>query len=50
MTSLRENGILKNDTKAKTYICNQRFQPTFTPEANFDPPSKDASPFSTMGK
>ena len=40
ITSLRENGILKTDTKEKADICNQQFQSAFTCEANSDPPSK----------
>ena len=49
-TLLRENGILKTDTKEKADICNRQFQSTFTREGNFDPPSKEASPFSSMGE
>ena len=43
-TSLRENGILKTDTKEKADICNRQFQSAFTREADSDPPSKGASP------
>ena len=47
ITSLRENGILKTDTKEKADICNRQFQSAITNEANSDPPSKGASPFSS---
>ena len=51
ITSLRENGILKTDTKEKADICNRQFQSAFTREAESDdPPSKGASPFSSMGE
>ena len=50
ITSLRENGILKTDTKEKADICNRQFQSAFTREADSDPPSKGASPFSSMGE
>ena len=50
ITSLRENGILKIDTKEKADICNRQFQSAFTREADSDPPSKGASPFSSMGE
>ena len=49
IASLRENGILKTDTKEKANICNQQFQSAFACEGDSDPPSKGASPFSTMG-
>ena len=49
ITSLRENGILKTDTKEKANICNRQFQSAFTREDDSDPPSKGASPFSSMG-
>ena len=49
IASLRENGILKTDTKEKANICNQQFQSAFTCEGDSDPPSKGASPFSPMG-
>ena len=49
--SLRENGILKTDSKENANICNQQFQAAFTHEADSDLPSKwDNSPFSSMGK
>lgn len=48
ITSLRENGILKTDTKDKANICNAQFQSAFTREADTDPPSKGTSPFSPM--
>ena len=44
ITSLRENGILKTDSKEKANICNRQFR-----EDGSDPPSKGASPFSSMG-
>ena len=50
ITSLRENGILKTDTKDKADICNRQFQSAFTREDDSDPPSKGASPFSSMGE
>ena len=50
ITSLRENRILKTDTKEKADICNRQFQSAFTREADSDPPSKGASPFSFMGE
>ena len=50
ITSLRENGILKTDTKEKAVICNRQFQSAFTREDDSDPPSKGASPFSSMGE
>ena len=49
IASLRENGILKTDTKEKANICNRQFQSAFTREGNSDPPSKGASPFSPKG-
>ena len=49
ITSLRGNGILKTDTKEKANICNRQFQSAFTREYDSDPPSKGASPFSSMG-
>ena len=49
ITSLRENGILKTDSKEKANICNRQFQSAFTHEDDSDPPSKGASPFSSMG-
>ena len=48
-TSLRESGILKTDSKEKANICNRQFQSVFTCEDDSDPPSKGASPFSSMG-
>ena len=50
ITSLRENGILKTDTKDKADICNRQFQSAFTREDDSDPPPKGASPFSSMGE
>ena len=47
--SLRENGILKTDSKEKANICNRQFQSAFTCEDDSDPPSKGASPFSSSG-
>ena len=49
ITSLRENGILKTDSKEKANICNRQFQSAFTREDDSDPPSKGASPFYSMG-
>ena len=49
ITSLRENGILKTNAKEKADICNRQFQSAFTREGDSDPPSKGASPFSSMG-
>ena len=49
ITSLRENGILKTDSKEKANICNRQFQSAFTREDDSDPPYKEASPFSSMG-
>ena len=49
ITSLRENRILKTDSKEKANICNRQFQSAFTREDDSDPPSKGASPFSSMG-
>ena len=48
-TSLRENGILKTDSKEKANICNRQFQSAFTHKEDFDPPSKGASSFSSIG-
>ena len=50
ITSLSENGILKTDTHEKADICNWQFQSAFIREADSDPPSKGASPFSSMGE
>ena len=47
--SLRETGILKTDAKEKADICNRQFQSAFTRKGDTDPPSKGASPFSSMG-
>ena len=49
ITSLRENGILKKDSKEKNNICNRQFQSAFTREDDSDPPWKGASPFSSIG-
>ena len=46
--TLRENRILKTDTKDKADICNWQFPSAFSREADSDPPSKRASPFSFM--
>ena len=35
--------------REKVDICNRQFQSAFTREGDSDPPSKGASPFSTMG-
>ena len=49
ITSLRENGILKTNSKEKANICNRQLQSAFTHEDDSDPPSKGASPFFSMG-
>ena len=49
ITSLRENGILKTDSKEKANICHRQFQSAFTREDDSDPTSKGASPVSSMG-
>ena len=49
ITSLSENGIFKTDAKEKVNICKSHFQSAFTREGDADPPSKGASPFSSMG-
>ena len=49
ITSFRENRILKTDAKEKANICYRQFQSAFTSEGHTDPPSKGASPFSSMG-
>ena len=36
IASLRENGILKTDTKEKANICNRQFQSAFTREGDSD--------------
>ena len=41
---------LKTDTKEKADICNRQFHSAFTCETNSDPPSKGASPFSSIGE
>ena len=46
ITSFRENGILKTDTKEKADICNWQFLSAFTRKDDSDPPSKGACPFS----
>ena len=48
ITSLRENGILKTDSKEKANICNRQFQSAFTREDDSDSPWKGISPFSSM--
>ena len=48
-TSLRENRILKTDAKEKADICNRQFQSLFKHEGDSNPPSKGASPLSSMG-
>ena len=48
ITSLRENGIMKTDTKEKANICKRQFQSAFIRDANYDPPLKGASTFSSM--
>ena len=49
IASLRENGILRTDTKEKANICNRQFQSAITREGDSGPSSKAASPFSAMG-
>ena len=51
ITPLRENGRLnfKTDAKEKADICTMHFQSASTREGDSDPPSKGASPFSSMG-
>ena len=49
ITPLRENRILKTNSKEKANICNRQFQSAFTREDDSDPPSKGASPFSSIG-
>ena len=44
MGPMGQNGILKTDTKD----CYWQFQSAFTRAANSNPPSKGASPFSSM--
>ena len=39
IASLRENGILKTDTKEKANIGFRQFQSAFTGEGDSDPPS-----------
>ena len=38
ITSPREDGILKTDSKEKANICNRQFQSAFTREDDSDPP------------
>ena len=45
INSLRENGILKNDTFDKANICNRQFESAFTRESDTEIPSKGTSPF-----
>ena len=40
ITSLRENGILKTDTKEKANICNRQLRSAFTREGDSDCPQK----------
>ena len=47
--SLRENGILKTDSKEKANICNRQFRSAITREDDCDPALKGASLFSSMG-
>ena len=49
IASLRENGILKTDTKEKANVCYRQFQSAFTRKGDSYPPSKGASPFPPMG-
>ena len=37
---LRENRILRTDTKEKANICNRQFQSAFTREGDSDTPPK----------
>ena len=50
ITTLRENRTMKTDTKEKADVCSWQFQSAFTCETDSDPPSKGASPFSSMGE
>ena len=49
ITSLRENGILKKESRDKANICNKKFQSAFTRETDGELPSKGDSPFPSMG-
>ncbi|MCG8116962.1 MAG: reverse transcriptase domain-containing protein, partial [Candidatus Thiodiazotropha endolucinida] len=49
ITSLRENGILKTDSRDKANICNKQFQSAFTRETDGELPTKGTSPFPSMG-
>ena len=44
-----KNGILRTDTKEEANICDRQFQSAFTYKGGSDPPSKDASLFSSIG-
>ena len=48
-TRLKQILRKKTDSKEKANICNRQFQSAFTREDDSDPPSKGASPFSSMG-
>ena len=50
ITTLRENGILKNDTLDKANICNKQFQSAFRRESDSEIPCKGTSPFTPMGE
>ena len=49
ITSLRENEILRSDTKEKALICNRQFESAFTREDDLNLSSKGASLFSSTG-
>ena len=50
INTLRENGILKNDTLDRANICNRQFQSAFTRESNAEIPFRGTSPFTPMGE
>ena len=41
--------VFPDHTHLLFFICNRQFQSAFTREDDSDPPSKGASPFSSMG-
>ena len=49
ITSPRENGILKTESRDKANLCNKQFQSAFTRETDGELPSKGDSPFPSMG-
>ncbi|MES9904902.1 MAG: reverse transcriptase family protein [Sedimenticola sp.] len=48
IASLRDNGILKSDTKTKANILNSQFKSVFTSEPDGALPNKGPSPFPSM--